>query len=275
MTFSNFVKQELFSQEMNTEQALAFIHGIISSSGFVEDNKIILKINNSGTSQSVRDLFEQLNIEHDKLKENKNWILIDNTKIDKDFEIKQPGYFFAGVFIGGGSMSDPQTTSYHLELQFYYRNQAEKIKRFLNKYNFNFQLIQRRKNWVIYIKKGEIISDFLRAIQAPRSLMEFEDARIERDFRNNLNRYSNLDIYNQEKLSIASSKHLEYYEYVIKNNLQDKFKENELIFFEIKKKNPFSSLSEIVEILKKRKIIKTRSGLNHWLIKLKKIASEN
>ncbi len=120
-----------------------------------------------------------------------------------------------------------------------------------------------------------MIADFLRAIRTSISLMEFEDARIERDFRNNLNRYSNLDIYNQEKLSKASTAHLKNYEYVVENNLLNNFKKNEITFFETKKKNPYSSLSELVMILERKGIKKTRAGLNHWLIKLKKVAEEN
>ncbi len=273
MSFSNGIKNEVLSQEMNIEQANALIHGIISSGGY-SNEKMTLKLNNAEISNLIRDLLLQLKIKPKNDKENKNWIVLNMADVEKEYEIKEPGFYFAGVFIGGGSMSNPSSTSYHLELQFYYRNQAEKVKNFLNNYNFNFSLIQRRKNWVLYIKKSELIADFLRAIRTPISLMKFEDTRIERDFRNNLNRYSNLDIYNQEKLSKASMIHLNNYEYVIQNNLIDNFRADEITFFETKKKNPYSSLSELVMILEKKGIKKTRAGLNHWLIKLRKVANE-
>ncbi|CAM9100985.1 DNA-binding protein WhiA [Mycoplasma marinum] len=273
MSFSFEIKNEILFQEMNREQANALVHGIVASSGYLDEN-VILKLNNSDISNLIRDLFIQLKIEHSTDKENKNWIALDSKDVEREYEIKQPGFYFAGVFIGGGSISDPSSTSYHLEMQFYYRNQAEKVKNFLDNYQFNFSLIQRRKNWVLYIKKSELIADFLRAIRTPISLMKFEDARIERDFRNNLNRYSNLDIYNQEKLSKASTMHLKNYEYVIKNNLLDSFREDEIKFFELKKKNPYSSLSELVILLEKKGVKKTRAGLNHWLIKLRKVAED-
>ena len=274
MSFSNKVKNEVLSQEMNVEQANALIHGIVSSAGY-SGEKMTLKLNNTEISNLIRDLLTQLEINSTSDKENKNWIVLEMADVEKEYEIKEPGFYFAGVFIGGGSMSGPSSTSYHLEIQFYYRNQAEKVRNFLNNYNFNFSLIQRRKNWVLYIKKSEMIADFLRAIRTSLSLMEFEDARIERDFRNNLNRYSNLDIYNQEKLSKASTAHLKNYEYVVKNNLLENFKKDEIIFFETKKKNPYSSLSELVMLLEKKGIKKTRAGLNHWLIKLRKVANED
>jgi len=66
-------------------------------------------------------------------------------KAAKQGEIKQPGYYFAGVFVGGGSISDPASTSYHLEIQLYSSTEANKIKGFLNKYDFDFTMIQRRK----------------------------------------------------------------------------------------------------------------------------------
>ncbi len=273
MSFSHEIKNEILLQEMNREQANALIHGIICSAGY-SNEKMILKLNSSDISNLIRDLLLQLKREHNVDKENKNWIVLELIDVEKEHEIKQPGFYFAGVFIGGGSMSDPASTSYHLELQFYYRNQAEKVSNFLNNYNFNFTLKKKKKIWVLYIKKSELIADFLRAIRTPLALLKFEDARIARDFRNNLNRYSNLDIYNQEKLSKASTMHLKNYEYVIEHNLLDSFRKDEITFFETKKANPYSSLTELVELLESKGIKKTRAGLNHWLIKLRKIANQ-
>ncbi|MCP4336336.1 MAG: DNA-binding protein WhiA [Mycoplasma sp.] len=274
MSFSIDVKKEILNQEFNKEQANAFISGLIISSAEIFKESIIIKLNNNFISKEVRELLFQLNIKNLTNKKNKNWIEINNNDFEISPTIKQPGYYFAGIFVGGGSVSDPNTTSYHLEIQFYYKEQAKKVVDYLYKYNFSFTIIKRRMNWVIYLKKADMISDFLKAIQATNSLIIFEDIRIQRDYSNHLNRYSNLDSHNQEKLSIASSYHLENYKYIINNNLKDKFNKNELIFFELKKQNPFSSLAELVILLEEKGIKKTRSGLNHWLIKLRKIVEE-
>ncbi len=272
MSFSIEVKQEILSQEFNKEQAFALINGIIDSSGEDIGNTYAIKLNNNEISSEVRDILQELKIKNTLDKQNKNWIIINKENFSLEEKIKQPGYYFAGVFLAGGSISDPNTSSYHLEVQFYYQKNATKVMKYLDKYKFNFQLIQRRKKWVIYLKKSDLISDFLKAVQATNSLIKFEDVRIQRDYLNHLNRYSNLDLHNQEKLSKASAYHLENYEYILENKLQHMFNKNELIFFETKKQNPFSSLAELVIILREKGIKKTRAGLNHWLIKLRKIA---
>ncbi len=274
MSFSFDVKAEILQQEFNVNQAKALINGIVSASGDIDEGKVTIKLNNQEVSLEVREILNLLKVANSTNQQNKNWIVIKKKDVEIDFKIKQPGYYFAGVFIGGGSISDPNTTSYHLEMQFYYRTEAIKVMDFLSKYEFKFTMLQRRKKWVIYLKKSEMISDFLKAIQATKSLIIFEDVRIRRDFYNHLNRYSNLDLHNQEKLSKASVYHLENYKFIVENKLQNRFNKQELSFFELKKKHPFSSLSELVILLEKKGIKKTRSGLNHWLIKLRKVVEE-
>ena len=270
MSFAQAIKNEVLHQEFNEEQALAFFGGIISSAGQRRGSKILIKLNKSNISSVVRDLLKQMNIKNIATKENKNWIIVNNDLRIGD--IKQPGYYFAGVFVGGGSISDPSSTSYHLEIQFYSSSEANKIKNFLNKYNFDFTLIQRRKLWVLYLKKSDQISDFLKAIQAFNSLLLFEDARIERDFKNQLNRYSNLDTYNQKKLAQSNDAFVKKYQKIKDLKLLKYFRQEEIDFFEIKLKNPYSSLSELVNLYKKNTgVIKTKSGLNHYLIKLRKV----
>ncbi len=274
MSFALDIKHEVLNQEFSKEQADAFILGLISSAGAKTSEQIIIKLNASEISNIIRDLLIQLKIKYTESNENKNWIVINDFKYSQS--IKMPSQFFAGVFVGGGSISDPSSTSYHLEIQMFSHYEAERIQKFLNKYSFQFTLIQRRKRWVLYLKKSEHISDFLKAIQAFRSMVAFEDERITRDFQNQLNRYSNLDAYNQQKLARASESFKSNYNYIKANNLLSSFRDSELKFFDTKIKNPYSSLAELVEIYNGNTgLNKTRAGLNHWIIKLKKIASEN
>ena len=274
MSFAHEIKQEVLSQEFAVEQAHAFVSGLIGASGIRDGSRIVVKINDSEISKILQDLIKQLEIEYDFSPENKNWIIVKNYNPTSD--IKQPSYYFAGAFVGGGSISDSQSTSYHLEIQLYSHLEAQKIQNFLNKYSFEFSLIQRRKLFVLYIKKSEQIADFLRAIQAFNSLLTFEDARISRDFHNQLNRYSNLDAYNQNKLAKSSAKFMELYKVVKSKKLFNHFNERELWFFELKAHNRYSSLEELTLMYEKKYgIKKTRAGFNHWIIKLKKVVREN
>ena len=271
MSFALLIKKEVLSQEFSKEEALAFLDGLIASSSINNMQETIIKINNAEISKTIKDMLDQLSIPHDDTYENKNWIIIEEWK--KVEEIKQPGFYFAGVFLGGGSISPLDSTSYHLEIQMYSHMSAQKIQAFLNKYDFDFTLIQRRKLWVLYIKKAEQISDFLKAIQAITSLLEFEDAKIIRGFKNEIVKYSNLEVHNQRKLAKSWSDFNEQFIFIKKNDLLGNFRDEEIIFFELKQKNPFLSLSELVILFnKKTKAQKTKSGLSHFLIKLRKFS---
>ena len=270
MSFAHNIKLEILEQEFAEKNAKAFVSGLIAATGVKEDNNFIVKVNKEDICSHIEDMLGQMNIKHSKNEQNKNWVVIhDFVKLDK---ISQPSYFFAGCFVGGGSISDTQSTSYHLEMQFYNESEAEKVQTFLNKYSFNFNMIQRKKMFVLYLKRSEQISDFLKAIQAFKSLMKFEDARISRDFRNQLNRYSNLDTYNQHKLAISSEEFIHRWDFIKERDLTHKFRPEEIAFFELKTHQRYSSLQELAELYnKKMKTNKTKSGLNHWLIKLKNI----
>lgn len=274
MSFAFEIKKEILEKEFTPSQAHVFISGLISTSAIFVGLKYILKINNSVISNVIKDLLKQLKISYELTNKNKNWIIFKNYSFE--FQIKKPSFFFAGVFVGGGSISDVNSLFYHLEIQLYSHEKAVRIQKFLNKYDFSFSLIQRRKMHVLYLKKSDQISDFLKAIQAFNSLMKFENSRIKRDLHNQLNRYSNLDLYNQQKLAKASNRFKIHYTFILENNLKSHFKNNEIIFFDLKMKNLYSSLDELKKIYKnKTGFDKTKSCLNHWLIKLRKIYEKN
>ena len=273
MSFALEIKEEVLSQEFAVEQANAFISGLIATSSERRGSRLFIKLNNQEISNTIIHMMEQLKLKVSSSPENKNWIVLSDYKVMT--EIKLPSYYFAGAFVGGGSISDTESNSYHLELQLYSHAEAERLQTFLNKHSFKFTLIQRRKMFVLYIKKSEQISDFLRATQAFNSLMRFEDSRIQRDFHNQLNRYSNLDTYNQQKLAKATIEFMDLYNTVKENGLISQFRRPEIEFFDLKVENQYSSLEELSILYEERTgNKKTRAGLNHWIRKLRQVVSD-
>ena len=55
------------------------------------------------------------------------------------------------------------------------------------------RIVQRKKYYVVYIKEGAGISDFLNVVEAHVALMEFENSRIVREVRNTVNRRVNCE----------------------------------------------------------------------------------
>lgn len=143
MSFAFEIKKELLTKEMSIDNAFAFVSGLITVAGVRDGSKIIIKFNNSETSEVIRDLLSQLDIKNSYSNENKNFIIVEG--FEPITQIKLPAFFFAGAFVGGGSISDAQSTSYHLEIQLHSHQNALMLQGFLNKYpQFNFTLIPRR-----------------------------------------------------------------------------------------------------------------------------------
>lgn len=104
--------------------------------------------------------------------------------------------------MASGSCNDPVSSNYHLEIVLKdeeFANQVIKLTNKIKNINFNFKLIKRRNSYVVYLKKSDLISDFLAFIEANASCIKFENVRVDRDFSNVTNRLLNCDTYNYKK----------------------------------------------------------------------------
>ncbi len=183
--------------------------------------------------------------------------------------------YLAGAFMAGGSVNSPNTSNYHLEISTNTKTHSNLIKDLMNKLNLNAKIIKRRNSYVVYIKQAEKIGDFLRAIGASNSIMEFEEVRIERDFVNNFTRLDNCELANEVKILTAAQRQLDNIEILDKYNMLNTLNENQLEVVELRRKFPESSLNELVieyENLFNKKI--SKSGLNHRFKKIEELAKK-
>ena len=128
---------------------------------------------------------------------------------------------------------------------------------------------------MVYIKKADSISDFLRCIGAHESLMNFENSRISRDFKNSLTRLDNCELANEVKVITAARKQLELIEEVERRNLHHQLKASHIEVIELRKQFPESSLLELTDEYYKLygKTI-TKSGLNHRFNRIGEIVND-
>lgn len=180
--------------------------------------------------------------------------------------------YIAGIFLVVGSINSPSTPNYHLELQFHNDMLAKKIKNILlQTFKLNFKTIKRRNKTVLYLKKSNVISDFLKIIDCPQAVFAFEDKRISRELFNNINRFNNIDISNQQKILNAGDQQV-----IMISVLKDKklFKALSLkaqIISNLRLKNPEASLSELGELYyQETGFVITKSGVNHLIREIKK-----
>ncbi|MBR3266990.1 MAG: DNA-binding protein WhiA, partial [Bacilli bacterium] len=115
--------------------------------------------------------------------------------------------YLTGAFLAGGSVNNPHSRSYHLEISVKDEGFARFLLKIWSKYQphpFSCKLSKRRNQFVLYLKKGDEISDFLVLLGAKDQCLYFEDVRVSRDFSSIGNRLSNLDTANYGRAVEAS-----------------------------------------------------------------------
>ncbi|QKT05346.1 DNA-binding protein WhiA [Mycoplasma sp. OR1901] len=276
-SFSWIIKKEIINNITKTKEIQSFLYGLYFSNAILKDDYYVITIKNNYILNKIVSKLTKLKVEISKVLKNKIYISSSeyNKIVDKKWEERLTS-FFAGVFCGGGSISDKNSTSYHLEISSHSQENTEKIINKLNKYEFNFQMLKRRNRYLAYTKKIDELLDFLSAIGAKKSWFELQNLKISRDIENVSNRINNIDISNLQKIADSSIKHIENINYVFENNLLDMFSEDQLVFFRIKLENSWISMNEMVKKLEQEhNIIITKSGLNHWLRKLNNVVLEH
>ena len=117
--------------------------------------------------------------------------------------------YLRGAFIANGSINDPYSKGgYHFEISTLDEEFALYLKKLINEYDLKAKVSKRRNTFIVYLKKGESIGDFLRIINSMDGLMQFEDCRTSKDMINNTNRVDNCDLANEMKRSALAQKQI-------------------------------------------------------------------
>jgi DNA-binding protein WhiA len=176
--------------------------------------------------------------------------------------------YIRGIFLGGGSISDPEKT-YHLELVTNNEDFAEDIKDILNEYDLGAKVVVRKGNYVVYIKEGERIVDFLNIIGAHNALLNLENVRIYKEMRNNVNRIVNCETANLDKTLNAAMRQIENIIYIRDSIGLNKLPKGLSEVAELRLEYRDASLKELGEMMSPTV---GKSGVNHRLRKLDQIA---
>ena len=175
-----------------------------------------------------------------------------------------------GAFMSSGSVTNPKN-KYHLEIVFEKEENAKIIKDVLLEENIDVKILKREKSFILYIKDGENISKFLAFIGANKSVLEFEDERVIRDMRNQVNRLVNCETANLNKTILSAVKQIENIKLIKSKKKFDKLTPKEQELANIRLENPDASLSELGKLLKNPI---SKSGVNHRLEGINNLADE-
>ncbi len=176
--------------------------------------------------------------------------------------------FLRGTFLAVGSVASPEK-AYHLELVLKDENFANDLKNLINIFELNAKVVLRKDSFVVYLKEGEHIKDFLTLIGAQTAILEFENVRILKEMRNNVNRIVNCETANLDKTVSAARRQTESIEVIQQYIGLEKLPNNLKELAYLRLENEEASLSELAEMLSQPT---SRSGVNHRFRKLDSIA---
>lgn len=178
--------------------------------------------------------------------------------------------FLRGVFLAGGSVSDPEK-SYHLELATSHYNVSRELAALLPEVGFTPKQTTRNSNYLTYFKTSEVIEDVLTALGAPLAAMDIMNAKAEKDIRGGVNRRVNCDAANLDKAVEAAQGQIEAI-YALERRgllqeLPDKLKEA----VDLRMAWPELTLTELAQLCNPPI---TKSAFNHRLRKLMELAGK-
>ena len=180
--------------------------------------------------------------------------------------------FLRGLFLAGGTVSDPVKRGYHLEVLFKSEAVREAVYHILCESGFSPKLANRKGSCSIYFKNSESIEDFLTVIGAPHAALDLMNAKIMREIRNNENRRSNCDASNIYRSTGAADVHLRAIRKLMDNGkislLPGELKTTAMIRYQ----NPECSLSEIASL---HEPPLTKSGVNHRMKRIVDFAEKH
>ena len=281
MSFSTEVKEELskISNLANKKLVKAELYGYLNSNNVSEVNQELKfatesEYNINRFSKLLNNLkIEQYSIEmagknfsitvpKKEVDELKN--VYHNYIVEESEEEKRA--YVRGIFLGSGSINNPRN-KYHIEMALKDTNVAEKVVTILEEYGILFKILNAKK-CSIYSKDGEEISKFLAFIGANSAVLKFEEIRVFRDMRNNVNRIVNCETANLAKTVDAAVKQINAIKKLKEmgkfNELPDNLKE----LAELRVKNPEASLTELGQMLKEPI---GKSGVNYRLKNIMKM----
>ena len=303
MSFTATIKEEITRIDENIVESLAELSCIIRNNASIDEG-IIITVENNAVARRIFRLIKNIydvtpiitvrkryNFNNNfsyilKIRQKTSFILKDlSIVIDSVYQNIPKNYlinddeciraYLRGLFIATGSINDPKTSQYHLEFIVDNREYAEFISELLNKYQLNSKVIKREKNYMVYIKGAEKISDFLRIIHAFSGVMYFEDIRIYRDHKNMTNRLNNCEQANMDKIFLTAAKQLHDIDILEEHDLFDVLDEKILDVIRYRREYPESSLQELSEIMSRELGYPiTKSGLNHRFRKIREMANQ-
>ena len=305
MSYASEVKKELTGLQVHLDNAKAELMALIRMNGSlgIANRNMILNVQTESPAiaRRIYSLLKQFyQVESEivvrrkmKLKKNNQYVvrlryhaqeILSDLGILEGFQIKEKvpmallkddlmiRSYLRGAFLAGGSVNNPETSRYHLEIYSLYEEHNEMIAQMINRYHLNARTTARRSGYIVYLKEAEKIAEFLQLIGATNGMLKFENIRIVRDMRNSVNRVVNCENANMDKVANASNRQIENIRLIDSMVGLDSLPEKLRAIAETRLAHQEVSLKELGVLVPGGPI--SKSGVNHRLRKLNAYAEE-
>lgn len=181
--------------------------------------------------------------------------------------------YLRGAFLASGSVNNPETSRYHLEIYSLYEDHNQDLLKLMNNFFYlNAKETRRRSGYIVYLKEAEKIGDFLHIVGAVNAMLAFEDLRIMRDMRNSVNRLVNCDTANLKKTANAAAKQVEDIQLIEEKFGLENLPEKLTVLARFRLTHPELSLKEVAAQVPDGPI--SKSGVNHRFQKIREIVKQ-
>lgn len=193
---------------------------------------------------------------------------VNTDYVDKSAKMKA---FLRGAFLTTGAVMSPEK-KYHMEFAVSDYGLHNDLYVVMKNMGLNPKIVVRNSNMVIYFKNSDEIADILTTMGAYKVLMDFHNAKIIKEIRNNVNRAMNCEAANLQKLVDASMEQVMAINKLIENGKFDTLPDNLKEVARLRLEYREHSLKELGEMLDPPL---GKSGVNHRLRKIQEIAEKS
>jgi len=270
MSFSTQLKEEISKTEnLSNKEAIKYelIGYLMSCNISEENNKIKFSTENEYNINRFSRLLSNNGIEDYDITIQGKLYVITCQKIKIDIEnitTEQIKNIIRGAYLGSGSMNNPENM-YHLEMRVRKEEYAKIIIKGLNEYGIKSNYIAKKGEYTVYLKDGEEISKTLALLGANKSVLKYEEIRVQREMNNKVNRIVNCETANMNKTMNASIEQIEIIRKLKKSGNFEKLDNSLKEIAELRLENPNANLTELGKMLK---IPIGKSGVNYRLKKI-------
>jgi DNA-binding protein WhiA len=178
--------------------------------------------------------------------------------------------YLRGCFLGGGFLNQPGH-GYHLEFVFENSEAAEELKEILTQFGLNPSRRKRKENCLVYLKEADRVGEFLRLVGATQGVLAFENGRIMKDMRNQVNRLVNCETANVGKEVDAGLSQVEMIGQIQRRAGLESLSPQLRALALLRLSHPEASLQELGRLLDPPL---GKSGVNHRFRQLRLIAGQ-